>query len=482
MQARSKLLRSMDTFLRSCSAALKRSEEEGSAVHIVLGNEACDLDSMVSAITFAYFLAKTSAKTPKTLIPVLNIPRSELPLRTEGTYFLRENGIAEESLVLRDEVDLHALHRAGQLLLTLVDHNVLPGADSVLEGAVVEVVDHRPLERAPSAGCAVTSEPVGSCATLIAERIARSAPHVLDKQVAALLYGTIVLDCVNMAPEAGKVTPKDRELVALLESKFTNLPQRATLFESLQKAKFNVAGLSTEQMLQKDMKAVGGDDVTVAISGVYMRLEAFLQRSGLQQELCEFCHKHRHAALVAMTISFSDGNQPYRQIAVYSYSTRLREQLCQALENSQNPHLNLSTITSPYPHIKAYHQGNTLASRKKVLPIIKEFLRERERVVHAGTDGEELEDQFDSSCRTPPLEEEARHHRYSASRRRRQAAEDSGTEEDSQLPPTPMNSLVEGCPLDNGLPRLTADAIMEKFSRMAKEEENWGERDLPSGQ
>ncbi|MGH0181737.1 UNVERIFIED_CONTAM: hypothetical protein FKN15_007652 [Acipenser sinensis] len=363
------------------SKSTKRSEEEGSAVHVVLGNEACDLDSMVSAITFAYFLAKTSAKTPKTLIPVLNIPRSELPLRTEGTYFLRENGIAEESLVLRDEVDLHALHRAGQLLLTLVDHNVLPGADSVLEGAVVEVVDHRPLERAPSAGCAVTSEPVGSCATLIAERIARSAPLVLDEQ-------------------------------------------------------------------------------------------SFLQRSGLQQELCEFCHKHRHAALVAMTISFSDGHQPYRQIAVYSYSTRLREQLCQALENSQNPHLNLSTITSPYPHIKAYHQGNTLASRKKVLPIIKEFLRERERAVHAGTGGEELEDQFDSSCRTPPLEEEARHHRYSASRRRRQAAEDSGTEEDSQLPPTPMNSLVEGCPLDNGLPRLTADAILEKFSRMANDEEN----------
>lgn len=27
-------------------------------LHVVLGNEACDLDSMVSALTFAYFLSK----------------------------------------------------------------------------------------------------------------------------------------------------------------------------------------------------------------------------------------------------------------------------------------------------------------------------------------------------------------------------------------------------------------------------------------
>lgn len=29
-------------------------------LHVVLGNEACDMDSMVSAITFAYFLSKVS--------------------------------------------------------------------------------------------------------------------------------------------------------------------------------------------------------------------------------------------------------------------------------------------------------------------------------------------------------------------------------------------------------------------------------------
>ena len=75
--------------------------------------------------------------------------------------------------------------------------------------------------------------------------------------------------------------------------------------------------------------------------------------------------------------------------------------------------------------------GNTQASRKKLLPIIKDFLREREQ----------------DYCRA---DEE---------------------EEDCQFPPTPMNSLVEGCPLDNGLPRISAQALEEKFSKMADQEE-----------
>jgi exopolyphosphatase len=29
-------------------------------------------------------------------------------------------------LIFRDEIDLHALHQAGQLTLILVDHHVLP--------------------------------------------------------------------------------------------------------------------------------------------------------------------------------------------------------------------------------------------------------------------------------------------------------------------------------------------------------------------
>ena len=81
--------------------------------------------------------------------------------------------------------------------------------------------------------------------------------------------------------------------------------------------------------------------------------------------------------------------------------------------------------------------GNTQASRKKLLPIIKDFLREQEQDGGRDEGGEGEEEE----------------------------------EEDTQFPPTPMNSLVEGCPLDNGLPRISAQALEEKFSKMSARQE-----------
>ncbi|NWH73556.1 PRUN1 Exopolyphosphatase, partial [Piaya cayana] len=268
-------------------------------VHVVMGNEACDLDSTISALAMAYFLAKVrgacwsgdkrwlgghligcrvppvpqSSPAPKAaFIPVLNIPRADFALRTETTFLLREQGIPTTSLIFRDEIDLGELHSTGLLALTLVDHHVLPGADAALEDAVVEILDHRPLER-DHPGCRVTVEPVGSCATLVTERIAQGPPGVLDRLTAALLHGTILLDCVNLSPAAGKATPRDVACVSLLEARFPELPARDAVFEALQAAKFDVSGLTTEQMLRKDLKALAGDEVHLAISSIYVDME-----------------------------------------------------------------------------------------------------------------------------------------------------------------------------------------------------------------
>ncbi|KAM9489332.1 exopolyphosphatase PRUNE1 [Clarias gariepinus] len=444
----------MEAYLKSCRDALKGHIKNSSGqLHVVLGNEACDMDSMVSALIFAYFLSKTS-NSVKAAVPVLNIPRAEFPLRSDSIFLLRESGLSQDQLLFRDEVDLHRLQN---LAITLVDHNVLPEADRTLENAVVEVIDHHRLDRTESSSCPVTVEPVGSCATLVTERIVQKAPELLDQQVAQLLYGTIITDCVNMAPEAGKVTPKDSQYVILLESRFPKLPPRSILFQSLQNAKFDVSGLTTEQMLLKDMKTLSGGDLRLAVSVIYMTLEAFLQREFLQQELCEFCHKHNYNLLVAMTISFIDNKEPFRQMAVYSSSSRNRDEVIKALEKARNPNLNLSPMSSPYTDVKAYVQGNTVASRKKVLPIISDYLKDRERKM------EQLEDlELDDEC-TQAQQGDSQ-----------QCCEDTMMEEDSGVPPTPMNSLVEGCPLDNGLPRINADVLVEKVRKIVSEEDDDG--------
>lgn len=417
----------MEEFLTSCHRAVKVSPgDAGSGFHVVLGNEACDVDSMVCALAYAYFLSKTSQGAMLAL-PLMNVRQADFVLRSDNIFLLRQLSLSPELLLFRDQIDLRALHRAGRLTLTLVDHNILPSSDGDLEGAVVEVIDHHLLEREPSPSCPVTVETVGSCATLVTERIIQKAPEVLDQQLAQLLYAAVVLDCVNMAPSAGKVTPKDSQVAASLESRFPALPPRGALFNTLQNAKFDVSGLNTEQMLLKDMKAVS-EGLNLAVSVLYITLEDFLQRAGLEAELSEFCLKFGFDLLLMMTISFNENQEPIRELAVFSHSNTCRQQVGLHLEQAQNPALNLCPISSPHPHITAYQQGNSLASRKKLLPIVKDFLK--------GWDG---------ACPLGDMEED----------------------EDSQVPPTPMNSLVEGCPLDDGLPQISASDLEEKFNKMA---------------
>lgn len=254
----------MENYLQGCRAAL----QESRPIHVVLGNEACDLDSMVSALALAFYLAKTT-EAEEVFVPVLNIKRSELPLRGDNVFFLQKIHIPESVLIFRDEIDLHALHQAGQLTLILVDHHVLPKSDAALEEAVAEVLDHRPIDQRHCPPCHVSVELVGSCATLVAERILQGAPEILDRQTAALLHGTILLDCVNMDLKIGKATLKDSHYVEKLEALFPDLPSRNDIFDSLQKAKFDVSGLTTEQMLRKDQKTISRQGTKVAISAIY---------------------------------------------------------------------------------------------------------------------------------------------------------------------------------------------------------------------
>lgn len=413
----------MEDFITSSRRVLLSGSGSGPGsglVHVVLGNEACDLDSMVCALVYAYFLHKTLSGEVL-VVPVLNIPEADFVLRSDAVFLLGETGLSPHQVLFRDQLDLRGLHRESRLRLTLVDHNVLPDSDSDLEGAVVEVIDHHRLERVVTemgTSCPITVETVGSCATLVTERILQRAPQILDWQIATLLYGTILLDCVDLAPEAGKVTPKDSEVVLQLETEVQTLPQRSQLFTALSRAKFNVSGLNTEQMLRKDLKSVSGPDLNLGISVLYVPLQDFLKRARLEAELSGFCQRLGFDLLLLMSISFGQSQQPIRELGVFSFSQPIRDQVSLYLEQAQNPALDLRPISSPYPHIIAFHQGNSVASRKKLLPLVKDFLWSRH-----------------------------------------------DDDDDMAVPPTPVNSLVEGCPLDQGPPSISPVDLQTRLNQ-----------------
>lgn len=72
---------------------------------LIIGNESCDLDSAVSAIGLAYHLTNQRPNTRNNAVdyyvPVLNVPRDKLPLKSEVVHFLRKNEIQTTNVICR---------------------------------------------------------------------------------------------------------------------------------------------------------------------------------------------------------------------------------------------------------------------------------------------------------------------------------------------------------------------------------------------
>ncbi|UJR25440.1 hypothetical protein I4U23_006787 [Adineta vaga] len=110
-------------------------------IRVVLGNEACDLDSTISACIYAYFLHST-CETPDEILhlPILNTHASIFRLRHEILWFLKEN---PSNLIFIDDINLDELFEKDKLEIILVDHHVLR---SKLNKKVIEIIDHHQIK------------------------------------------------------------------------------------------------------------------------------------------------------------------------------------------------------------------------------------------------------------------------------------------------------------------------------------------------
>ncbi|KAH7945448.1 hypothetical protein HPB49_010948 [Dermacentor silvarum] len=337
-------------------------------VHVVLGNEACDLDSAVAAIVTAYLLHELQPVATLLVVPVLNIARKDVKLRTEITYFFEQVDIPLDTLVCRDEIDLKKLHAQSKLSLTLVDHNLLPKEDADLQAAVQEIIDHHRLET--SHRCDKTVEMVGSCCTLVAEKVLHSKPELFSPQVALLLYGTILLDTVCLSESARKTTAKDLEMVSKLQALLPEL-SKEEVFKPLCRARSSVDGLCLDELLRKDLKVVCSSAKRIAISSV----PGELKENTMEAELGKFCKTHGYSALIILTFAVEEkSNSVQRQLAVFSSDIVLKQQLTSTLLAVGDPSLDLQVSHMSTDHLITFVQGNTQASRKVILPVVRKFL------------------------------------------------------------------------------------------------------------
>lgn len=78
-----------------------------------------------------------------------------------------------------------------KLLVTLVDHHVLPPKDKFLEGNIVSIFDHRPIDKdfnKTESIKQIVIQEVGSCTSLITQEILKYNEKLLSEKIAILVY------------------------------------------------------------------------------------------------------------------------------------------------------------------------------------------------------------------------------------------------------------------------------------------------------
>ncbi|XP_040512517.1 protein prune homolog 2 isoform X5 [Gallus gallus] len=357
----------MEEFLQRARSRLNRSKHL-EKVHVVLGSKSCDLDSLISAVAYAYFLDKVSP--PDVLcLPVLNIPRRDFSFFTETRFILEELNIPESFHIFRDEINLHQLNAEGKLSLTLTNSNMLTSEDKSLESAVVKVIN-------PDEQCDGSLELQASSSSLVVKEILQEAPELITQQLAYLLRGSILFKC--MSSEADTITEQQEKVLSVLEEKFPDLPPREEIISVLQETQFNPQGVSIEEVMLKDLKEISDGEIKIAISTVHMTLEDCVLHRNLIGDLKAFIYKYGFDVLVILANSLSDEEQTKRQIAVYSENLELGNQICCELEECQNPCLELDPLECGCDQILIYHQENSLVTCDQIFLLIKEVMNRRQ--------------------------------------------------------------------------------------------------------
>eukprot|EP00128_Syssomonas_multiformis_P015604 Colp12_sorted_trinity150504_noHs@8783 len=288
----------LNSFLETCKAKVKT----GSPVHIVMGNEASDLDSMVCSIVHSLFLQRINGNNAVVYAPYINIPRAEFPLRTEAAYLFKKLDIKIDHLIFENEVDLKILKEQGSLEITLVDHNALATKQKFLEPCVKAIIDHHVDEHKYSSAQRNIAM-IGSCATLVSEMIfeAPFGPTLVSGPVGDLLLSTILLDTVNLDPTKGRGTPRDESAAArLLE--FCPWIDRNTEFKAISDAKFDQSGLSVDELLRKDYKEEEAKTHKYGIASIGVSIHDLLAKYGPDALLEMVTTARRERALHSLMI------------------------------------------------------------------------------------------------------------------------------------------------------------------------------------
>ena len=401
--------------------------------HVIIGNEAGDADSIISALTLGYVTSSNSRSPSNNAcqVPIVSIPRAEMELRRDAALLLDMVGINVEKLLYIDDdvVTKHLLPSSSSgasndldTTITLVDHNRLRPRYSHLNSMVTEIVDHHKDENhhdqvsADSGKRIIAFEnghaTVASTCTLVAERLFQSiksdsdSSMQIDGALGLSLLGVILLDSINMLPEAKKGTPRDEEAIqqllnrtdwsscadtvpalmddATLDRIFPNgrcnMPDRKALFDALIGAKSDPKfwlEMSAMNCLRIDYKKFVVDEKSsIGLSSVIISMDDLLAKDGFIESMKTFIASEDVNLFGVLGVTFVD-DKPKRELLLTGNDDHVVDSFTQfLLEHPDAADLDMveredcKDYTQDGMKIRVFRQGNPKGSRKQIAPLL----------------------------------------------------------------------------------------------------------------
>jgi exopolyphosphatase len=335
-----------------------------------------------------------------TYVPLLAIPRADIPLRPELLYIFDQTGIEADDICTLE--DISTIDPA-QTELFLVDHNVPRGTLAEIydfknhpwrKELIQGVIDHREdekyfddlrgymkrydIQNSGSCSSLVTKWIMGHASPNQISSTAFNGPQILRENpaeahdIAQLLLSAILVDTVNLTQ---KVTPNDlvacRFLVEFIpEHNFT------TLYDSIQSVKLSIAGMSLQDLLRRDYKEYDTPLGKLGMSTVARKI-SFLRShfTDFDGEYRKFVNDRDLKIHLTMTVS-GQGDEFERGGMVLTENKNIIE----SFERKGKEKHGIREIPEKFEDIKdgwnywVYDQDDVFASRKKIAPLILEIL------------------------------------------------------------------------------------------------------------
>ena len=371
-------------------------------VDLVIGNESADLDSITSALVYGF---THSGEDGDILIPVTNIPASDLPLRPELTTLLRHADVSPSDLITLDDLGEIPLPLEAANVW-LVDHNALQGSlGKHYADSICGVIDHHDDEgKVPRDAHPRIIEKSGSCSSLVANYChgawediaskitsANSDEAHIGAQVAKLALGSILIDTYDLKSE-DKVTSHDLKAVGYLETVIRVSDEkydRDTFFEEINTAKSSLDSLSVPDILRKDYKQWSEGELTLGISSVvkpiaYLDGKITEADGDIVRTLVSFAREHSLHLYAVMTAYTTESGDFARQLLLLSLEDGNPTAAVHRFVKSSSNDLQLRDLdndvctlpaTDSLPFCQLWDQKNIAASRKQVGPMLREAMQ-----------------------------------------------------------------------------------------------------------